>query len=263
MLVTGAVLAKKPDFQAVTVLPSGGHASVVIPSHAVEIAPNVFGLGSAQDIDGRMVEGFLFVNNKREDVKPTWAGGAKVRDDSCYKFMVKGAQWKVAEEYITGAGIDTALTATSLETWDSEVSSNIFGERNVDGVVDGADELSPDGKNEVEFADLGPSNTIAYTIVWGTFTGSPASRELVEWDMVFNADYNFGDAGDTDENNLGDTSMMDYQNIAIHELGHALGLGHPGDTCTEETMFRFASYGETKKRTLGTGDIVGVNALYP
>ena len=55
---------------------------------------------------------------------------------------------------------------------------------------------------------------------------------------------------------------MDYQNIATHEFGHALGLGHPESTCTEETMYAFASFGETKKSTLEAGDIAGVNKLY-
>ena len=55
---------------------------------------------------------------------------------------------------------------------------------------------------------------------------------------------------------------MDFENIAQHELGHAFGLGHPSDTCTEETMYRFASNGETKKRDLYDGDIAGIKALY-
>jgi len=138
---------------------------------------------------------------------------------------------------------------------------NIFGD-GTSGSVDGADEVSPDGKNEVEFVNLGKTNTIAYTIVWGRFSGPPGGRELVEWDAVFNSDYSFGNAGPTNENNLGDISVMDYQNIATHEFGHALGLSHPDSTCVEETMYAYADYGETKKRTLNPGDIAGVNELY-
>ena len=55
---------------------------------------------------------------------------------------------------------------------------------------------------------------------------------------------------------------MDYQNIATHEFGHALGLRHPDSTCTEETMYAFASEGETKKQTLEAGDVTGINKLY-
>ncbi len=51
---------------------------------------------------------------------------------------------------------------------------------------------------------------------------------------------------------------MDFQNIVTHESG----MGHPSDDCTEETMYRFASLGETKKRTLNAGDIAGIKKLY-
>ena len=265
LLVTGVVFAEKPDLtpQAATVSPSGGHANVIIPKHAIEVAPDVFSIGVAQDVDGKIVEGFLFVNNKKENVKPPWAGGGKNKSESkCYKFMAKGAEWKITEKYVVGNGIDAVLTETSLETWDSEVPFDIFGERDTATTTDGADENSPDGKNEVEFKNLGPSNTIAYTIVWGIFYGPPEQRELLEWDVVFNSAYSYGDAGPTNEEGLGDIDIMDYQNIATHEFGHALGLGHPNDNCTEETMYRFADYGETKKRTLGEGDVAGVNELY-
>ncbi len=73
---------------------------------------------------------------------------------------------------------------------------------------------------------------------------------------VFNSNYTFGNY------DPGDPTMMDYQNIATHEFGHAVGLGHPEDTCTEETMYAFAAFNETKKRTLEAGDIAGVNDLY-
>ncbi|MEK0349324.1 MAG: hypothetical protein QQN50_06000 [Nitrosopumilus sp.] len=39
-------------------------------------------------------------------------------------------------------------------------------------------------------------------------------------------------------------------------------MGHPTDDCTEETMYRFAGAGETKKRDLNTGDITGIQRLY-
>ena len=104
------------------------------------------------------------------------------------------------------------------------------------------------------FENLGDDGPIAFAIVWGIFSGPPQGRKLVEWDAVFNSDYDWSLSGEANK--------MDYQNIATHEFGHALGLGHPESTCTEETMYAFASFGETKKRTLELGDIAGVNELY-
>lgn len=106
------------------------------------------------------------------------------------------------------------------------------------------------------FGNIDSSGAIAVTIVWGYFSGPPRFRELIEWDVVFdNVDYTFGDA-------TLDSSVMDFLNIATHEFGHAAGMGHPESTCTEETMYAYSDFGETKKRDLNAGDIAGVVALY-
>ncbi len=247
------VIAGKPDLIPTNVNTPKGPVSIIIPEHAIELAPGIFSLGEAQDVNGRIVQGFLFIDYKEEFAKPPWAGGGK-GGSSCYEFLARGARWKTTEPYVTGNGIDLTLTETSLETWDSEIPSfNIFGTGTA-GTTNGADDVSPDGDNEVMFEDLGETSTIAYTIVWGIFRGPPSGRELVEWDAVFNSDYAWSLNGEE--------GKMDYQNIATHEFGHAAGMGHPDDSCTEETMYRFASLGETKKRSLEAGDITGISELY-
>jgi len=255
ILVLATFAFAQPNFVAANNnKPKGGSVPVFIPAHAVQIADDVFSLGVALDVDGRVVQGFLFIDNKKENAKPPWAGKGKGGGEKCFAFLAKGARWRTTEPYVTDAGVDLTLTETSLDAWDTEVSFNIFG-TGAAGTTDGADTVSPDGKNEVEFANLGSTSTIAFTIVWGIFSGPPGGRELVEWDAVFNSAYPFGDA-DTN------SSLIDYQNIATHEFGHAVGMGHPDDSCTEETMYRFASAGETNKRDLNAGDIAGVNKLY-
>lgn len=88
----------------------------------------------------------------------------------------------------------------------------------------------------------------------GNLVGPPSQRQIVEWDMMFDdVDFDWGN---------GLPTTMDFQNIATHEDGHAAGMGHPSDSCTEETMYRFAAEGEIKKRDLNTGDITGIKALY-
>lgn len=55
---------------------------------------------------------------------------------------------------------------------------------------------------------------------------------------------------------------MDLQNIATHEFGHN-GLGDlrpPKDQAL--TMYAYSSLEETIKKTLGAGDILGIQKLY-
>ena len=231
-----------------------------IPDHAVKITESLYSLGKAKDHTGKVVEGFLFIDNKKSPAKPDGTPGngnkkTKTGDTStCFTLMAKGAGWKNTEPYMIGEGIDGAATLASLNAWDDEVLFDIFGTQQT-GSPNGADSSSPDGKNEVMFDNLGATSTIAYTITWGIFSGPPSQRELVEWDAVFNSDYAFGNADIP-------SGVMDYQNIATHEFGHALGLTHPSNTCSEETMYRYADFDETKKRTLEAGDIAGLNNLY-
>jgi predicted Zn-dependent protease len=55
-------------------------------------------------------------------------------------------------------------------------------------------------------------------------------------------------------------SQFDVQNIATHEIGHAINLGHVSDKL--QSMYPTSYAGETLKRTLGTGDKLGVTRLY-
>lgn len=278
ILISIFVVAK-PNTTLVPATNAKSGVPVIIPAHAVEVSDGVFDLGFARDVDGKVVQGFLLFAkpgtvcgngicepSENANKCPADCGGASEppTTSSCFATFAKGARWKVTEDY----GLDTTntnglsssfiqtVTDLSLDVWDDEVSFEIFGVRDPSIVVDGPDDVSPDGKNEVQFLNLGPSNTIAYTIVWGIFRGPPSGRILVEWDAVFNDDYDFGDA------DVASTTVMDYQNIASHEFGHSLGLAHPGDTCTEETMYAFAAFNETKKRSIEAGDIAGVNKLY-
>ena len=51
------------------------------------------------------------------------------------------------------------------------------------------------------------------------------------------------------------------QNVATHEIGHFIGIGHTNDP--EATMYSNMGSGETKKRSLEQDDIDAVSFLYP
>jgi matrixin len=55
-------------------------------------------------------------------------------------------------------------------------------------------------------------------------------------------------------------NAVDVESVALHEIGHILGLGH--STVPSAVMFAGLSLGATK-RVLTTDDIQGVRLLYP
>lgn len=256
--VFSLIIALKPNFVAAV---SKGGADVVVPEQVVEIAPGIFSLGSSFDKDGRKVDGYLVYHHREGHNKGGDTGNGT--GSSCYSFIASGAKWKTIESWIVNMNNSEGLTEDfifnnlmgNIQKWETEAAVNILGDGNTTSNFLSADTSSPDGLNEVYFADVSDSGAIAVTIVWGIFRGPPSQRVLVEWDMVFDeVDFNWSSTGEIDK--------MDFENIATHEIGHATGMGHPDNSCTEETMFAFADEGETKKRDLHTGDITGIQKLY-
>ena len=240
-----------------------------LPPQAREIAPNVYDLGVSTDNTGRKVQGLAIIHPKpyvghhHRDGHTGGPGGGG-GSSKCYAFIANGARWRTTEDYLVNpensAGLDHQAVRDNLKVamnaWDNEVAFQIFGVESA-GVVDGLDTSSTDGKNEIMFGDISDSGAIAVTIVWYTVGGPPWARQIVEHDQMYD-DADFGwSVGDP----VGSESM-DFLNIATHEIGHSAGMGHPEDSCTGETMFRFATEGETKKRDLHTGDTAGVADLY-
>jgi len=230
-----------------------------LPKHAKQLSDTLYDLGEA-DVDGRAAHGYAIVH-KNGNAKPGTGGpGAP----TCYGFLASGARWKTTESYILDATNDDGLSgatvanviASGTERWDANVAFDVFGVQAA-GIVDGVDSSAPDGKNEVLFGAITDANAIAVTTVWGYFSGPTRSRQLLEWDMIFDDDdFQWGDA-------TVNASVMDFENIAVHEIGHSAGMADLyTSACAEQTMYGYATEGETKKRDLNTGDITGIQTLY-
>jgi hypothetical protein len=235
------------------------------PDHAANIV--IKHLGQRLDPQTRrLVDGYAIIDYKKGHAKPDHAGGPKNNGgstSSCFTPLAKGATWAVTEPYIVdtdndvGLEHDDILAAMSFGAaqWNAETYPfAVFGAQSYDSVDHNSIGVSMNTHNEVDFRPINEPGVIAVTYVWGIFYGPPSQRILSEWDMRFNTNFAWG----TD----GDGNVMDLLNIAAHELGHALGLGHPENTCTEETMYAYATEGETKKRDLHDGDIAGAQELY-
>jgi len=278
-------------------IPQSHHSVAKIPSHAIEVIPGeLFWLGVSEE-KGRHIEGYAIIHREKGFGKSSgcnndgkcqgWesascgdcaSGGDDTSDTStsdCFGFLGNGAKWRYIEDVIVEpqnvSGLRDDFVRSNLEMdiskWedaadgaqDDDINFDIMGHVFL-GTVDGADMISPDGDNEVLFANIENQGAIAITIVWGIFRGPPKNRELIEIDMIYD-DYDFDWSEDCVTEYC--VAKMDFENIATHELGHAFGLNDLyTDSCLAETMYGYATVGETSKRSLESGDINGVYQLY-
>jgi len=238
--------------------------SFTLPDNAVEISPGVFHIGTVLH-QGKVVDGIaVFEHKSKHNPGGPGGGGNGDTTNPCFSYVFgNGVKWKNSEEYI----VDPTNTRTldeqtirdkmgdAIGVWESASGVDIIGVENLDGTVDGIDQVRPDDKNEVMFGDIDLDGAIAVNILWGIIRGPPSDRQLVEWDQMYNdVDYDWSLSGDA--------GKMDFLNIAAHEVGHATGMAHPDNSCTDETMYAFASLGEIDKRDLFDGDIAGIQNLY-
>ena len=248
-----------------------GGAVVSLPDHVP--GARVVELGAAVDPKtGRRVEGRAIIHYLPRAAKGGKGGGGGKPDKpndkdpsaDCYTFLARGAKWKSVEPYVVNANNTRSLdkdrvveiVAEGVGKWEAAAGVDILGVGTSTEEALVADLASPDDENEVYFANVEEPNVIAITIMWGIFGGPPHSRELVEWDQIY-------DDSDFDWSISGEAGKMDLDNIVTHELGHSVGLGDLYEsTCGEQTMYGYASTGETKKQTLEAGDIAGIVSLY-
>lgn len=184
--------------------------------------------------------------------------GKPSKTENCYKLM--GVKWgTLPVNYIINPTITTqelnqdfitSAILTSAETWDGATSKELF---NNSYTIDTAVQYGvQDYKNAIDFGNYSRSDVIAVTSVWYTRMG----KKIVEFDIRFNTDFVWGDA-------MINSSVMDLQNIATHELGHAVGLNDIySGSCSYVTMYGYSGEGDIEKRSLEQPDITGLRTIY-
>ena len=228
-----------------------------LKSNAKVVAKDVFYLGTQYDgSSARAVQGYMFFTRKLSTT-------TSQREDAetCVQAFANGARWKETEDFVLDHTNDQGLSEQffldmnwmAMCEWDTNLLFRLFGDRDATGVADGPDDVSPDGKNEIQFGVIDESGVIAATTVWGIFDGPVQNRVIVEGDILYNLNFAWGNAST-------ESGVMDGQNIAAHELGHYVGFGHVPDV--DATMFGSASFNEIKKRTLLPCEVAGLCAHY-
>jgi len=107
-----------------------------------------------------------------------------------------------------------------------------------------------DSVNLVVFRNASNGPAIATTYWWSSGS-SIIDADIVFWDGAFQFF-----AGST-----GCANGFYIEDIAAHEFGHALGLGH--STSPSATMYPSTAACDMRNRTLEADDIAGIVSLYP
>lgn len=202
----------------------------------------------------------VFIDPTRGNARPGTGGGTG-EYNATYKY--KGIRWQSPFVHYkvdtSGSSLDApaADAAVAFSFWAWETANNNIGRADqsyVYFVDDGGAAVSGpklDNVNVVSWAPLG-SGTLAATYYWY----DRRTKYLIETDIVFNNTLSWSTSGEA--------GKYDVANIGTHEVGHTLQLGDLYTAPTSDlTMYGYGSTGETKKQTLGLGDMLGAEKAYP
>ena len=145
----------------------------------------------------------------------------------------------------------TAALQAGMDVWNTQSGSSF---RYQYGGTANDTATAYDNRNVVMFRNTSNGSTIATTYSWWS-----SSNELLDSDIVF---WDGGFTFFTGSTGCGVVPNAAYiEDIAAHELGHALGLSH--SSSSDATMYPSYSYCSSALRTLAADDINGAKALYP
>ncbi len=185
-------------------------------------------------------------------------------------YVLMGRKWTQADPQIkmsltndanlakTGMSTTSALAAvsTAANTWDAATNQNLFSDSGASLTTAVANHY--DHINAMSFTPFAAGSTaLASTGVWYKTQGVPAGQmyPIVESDIIFN----LNDKWTT----TGESGKLDFQSVALHEMGHTIGLGDLYNKAQFATdTIQVMHYYTGVKRTLGNGDAMGVWKLY-
>jgi hypothetical protein len=173
---------------------------------------------------------------------------------SAQAYEAAGAKWSARNRPVgfavnptdAPAGFEAAVRAAA-KTW-SSVSSLDF-EYEYQGQTRINRSALNDGVHAVYYSPGGggqAATTLATTKYW------TQGSQLVHFDIIFNGRHRWSVNPDR--------SQIDLETVALHEFGHALGLGHSSQW--QAVMYPSVNPGTTR-RALSTDDIAGARVFYP
>ncbi len=118
-----------------------------------------------------------------------------------------------------------------------------------------------DGVNNMVFAETVDGEPFDRNIIALTFTRTDAEGNALEGDIIFNANVEWDAYGGPIRLNQQGVPVFDFRRVALHELGHVLGLDHPDRAC-DQFIEAVMNSRVTDTDELAIDDRNGVSFLY-
>jgi hypothetical protein len=170
-------------------------------------------------------------------------------------YTIKATKWNTSQVpfYVNTTNLDVdeaaALAAVQFGAYAWTNQTNAAFSFVYAGSTNGSS-ATQNGKNEIFFRDASNGSAIATTYTWSSGSRT-IDTDIVFWDGGFT--FVTGDSGCS--------GGMFIEDIATHEFGHALGLGH--STVGDATMYPSVGYCSINMRFLAEDDKQGAEYLYP
>lgn len=166
-----------------------------------------------------------------------------------------GMTWQMFTDFDANTAAKESFIR-ALDTWRCETKINW-----IIGAVNGTDVIADEGINIIRFdngneLDVGILGETTSRFSGCTFNGGTDAQWYVsELDMVFDEETNweFGPA-----NAAG--GKIDFESVAVHELGHGHQLGHVIDL--GDAIMHYSVSANTTNRILSANDIAGANDVH-
>lgn len=157
-----------------------------------------------------------------------------------------------ASTLIDGSSTYTTPILTAMQEWNSRIGVVQLSGQAVTGTTystgNGLNEIVLDSKAD---GDDFSANTLAITLSYRV--GNSRS----EADIIFNSAYTWNSYRGARRN-----SPQDMQRVALHELGHVLGLLHPDEAEPPQTVSAMMNSTISNLESLTSDDIAGAQYLY-
>lgn len=195
---------------------------------------------------------------QEEDIHSGASGSTDPCGDGSSQYALKQIKWNrfPVSYHINANGVTSGVDRSTATQAIINAFNTIDNENHPGGTFFTRVSDSSNAKIKVWWAAIdGSGGALARTTVWyNTATKVISKAEIVfdtgnKW-FISSKSSCAGIAG----------SPFDIRNVATHEIGHAIGLGHASNT--KLTMYGSAAQGETLKRSLGIGDQRGIDAIY-